>query len=58
MSRYEELTVARPNPMSFFNNFNDSDLPLHEKLALAAKNMAYKVRNGTDCCGNHGEPGC
>ncbi|MGI9667432.1 MAG: hypothetical protein ACR2N2_10055 [Acidimicrobiia bacterium] len=50
--------MARPNPMSFFNNLASSDLPIRERLSLAAKNTAYKMKNGTDCCGNHGEPGC
>lgn len=50
--------MARPRPDDFFNNFADSDLPLLEKLRLAAKNTAIKLKNGTDCCGNHGEPGC
>jgi hypothetical protein len=31
-------------------------LPLLEKLRLVAKNNAIKIKNGTSCCGNHGEP--
>ena len=50
--------MSRPDPRHFFNNFNASDLPLWKKLELAAKNTAIKVKNGSDCCGNHGEPGC
>jgi hypothetical protein len=50
--------MARPDPRHFFDNFSASDLPLLEKLRLVAKNNAIKIKNGTSCCGNHGEPGC
>ncbi|MCJ7781908.1 MAG: hypothetical protein MUQ27_13905 [Acidimicrobiia bacterium] len=50
--------MRRPNPRDYFGNFSDSDLPLLEKLRLVAKNNAIKIKNGTTCCGNHGEPGC
>jgi len=51
-------TMPRPNPRDYFGNFSSSDLPLLEKLRLVAKNNAIKIKNGTSCCGNHGEPGC
>ena len=51
-------SMPRPNPRDYFNNFSNSDLPLLEKLRLVAKNNAIKIKNGTSCCGNHGEPGC
>ncbi len=47
-----------PNPKDFFNNFRHSDLPLAQKVALSIKNNAIKAKNRSDCCGNHGEPGC
>jgi hypothetical protein len=50
--------MVRPDPDAFRSNFHDSDLPLAEKLYLAAKNHAIKIRNRSSCCGNHGEPGC
>jgi len=50
--------MPRPHPRDYFNNFSNSDLPLLEKLRLVAKNNAIKIKNGTSCCGNHGEPGC
>ena len=50
--------MARPGLRPSFDNFANSDLPLLEKLRLLAKNNAIKLRNGTTCCGNHGEPGC
>jgi hypothetical protein len=51
-------TMPRPNLRDYFGNFSSSDLPLLEKLRLVAKNNAIKIKNGTSCCGNHGEPGC
>jgi hypothetical protein len=50
--------MARPSPWHFSNNWRNSDLPFLEKVAVAAKNNAIKIRNRSDCCGNHGEPGC
>jgi hypothetical protein len=50
--------MSRPDPRHYFSNFSSSDLPLLEKLRLVAKNNAIKIKNGTSCCGNHGEPGC
>lgn len=52
------LSMPRPNLRDYFGNFSSSDLPLLEKLRLVAKNNAIKIKNGTSCCGNHGEPGC
>ncbi|MGI9585390.1 MAG: hypothetical protein ACR2N7_07340 [Acidimicrobiia bacterium] len=50
--------MVTPDPRKYFSNFSESDLPLLEKLRLVAKNNAIKLKNGTNCCGNHGEPGC
>lgn len=50
--------MPKPDPRHYFGNFANSDLPLFEKLRLVAKNNAIKIKNGTSCCGNHGEPGC
>jgi hypothetical protein len=49
--------MTRPNIGSLWSNWNQ-DLPLLEKVRLAAKNTAIKAKNGSSCCGNHGEPGC
>lgn len=52
-------TMTRaPNPQDAFRNFRDSDLPLLEKVRLTIKNTSIKVKNRSNCCGNHGEPGC
>jgi len=41
---------------SFFTNWNNSDMPFAEKLALAMRNRAIAMRKG--CCGHRGQPGC
>ena len=48
----------RPHPRHVVGNWKRSNLPFLEKLAMAAKNNAIKLKNRSDCCGNHGEPGC
>jgi len=50
--------MRMPSPGDFMSNWSRSDLPLFEKLRLAARNNAIKIKNGSSCCGNHGEPGC
>jgi hypothetical protein len=48
----------RPSLRAAFSNWNSSDLPFFEKLRLAVRNNAIKMRTRKDCCGHHGEPGC
>jgi hypothetical protein len=43
---------------SGFSNWKESRLPVHEKMSLVLKNNWKKLRTGSSCCGNHGEPGC
>jgi len=33
-------------------------MPLCRKLRLFLRNNWIKLRTRSDCCGNHGEPGC
>ncbi len=33
-------------------------MPLHVKVKLFARNNWRKIQTRSDCCGNHGEPGC
>jgi hypothetical protein len=33
-------------------------MPWRRKLHLFLRNNWIKVRTRSDCCGNHGEPGC
>lgn len=33
-------------------------MPLGRKIRLVLRNTWIKIRTGSNCCGNHGEPGC
>jgi hypothetical protein len=33
-------------------------MPLGRKLALLVRNNYLKLRRGSNCCGNYGQPGC
>jgi hypothetical protein len=33
-------------------------MSLARKIRLVLRNNAIKLRTGSTCCGNHGEPGC
>jgi hypothetical protein len=33
-------------------------MPLARKLQLFLQNNLTKIRTGSTCCGNYGEPGC
>ena len=49
----------RRNPLrDFADNWRSSDLPFPEKVRVAARNNWIKIKNRSDCCGNHGQPGC
>lgn len=50
--------MARRSLGAFLGNWASSEYSLAEKIRLTAKNNAIKLKNGTTCCGNHGEPGC
>lgn len=50
--------AKRPSPRAFFSNWKDSDLPLTGRAAAAVRNNLKKLRTGSSCCGNYGEPGC
>lgn len=50
--------MARPSVRAFFANFDTYEATLAEKVRLALRNNMIKVRRGSNCCGNHGEPGC
>jgi hypothetical protein len=47
-----------PSPSASWRNFWESDLPMLQRLRIAAKNNLIKARTRSNCCGNHGEPGC
>lgn len=50
--------MARPSMRAFFTNFSTYDAPFAEKVRLAVRNNFTKMRTGSNCCGNHGQPGC
>jgi hypothetical protein len=50
--------MAEQSPSALWDNWKNSDLPLLERLAVAARNQAIKITTGSSCCGHHGEPGC
>lgn len=51
---------ARPRPSlrATFSNWSRYDGSFATKLRLAARNNWTKLRRRSNCCGNHGEPGC
>jgi hypothetical protein len=50
--------MTRPSLRDFFANWSASDAPTTTKLRQAVRNSAIKLRTGSSCCGNHGQPGC
>lgn len=44
--------------IDFLANWNRSDDPAAKKVATSLRNNWRKLRTGSTCCGNHGEPGC
>jgi hypothetical protein len=54
----EDRIMARSNGSPFFTNFATYDAPFPTKVRLALANSWRKVRTGSSCCGNPGQPGC
>lgn len=44
--------------VDFFANWSRSDDPALTKVKKSIRNNFKKLRTGSSCCGNHGEPGC
>jgi hypothetical protein len=57
-SRRAAITMARSSGRAFFTNFSTYDAPFPTRTRLALANSWKKVRTRSDCCGNHGQPGC
>lgn len=53
----EREPEGRPSITDAMQNWR-GPMPFRHKLALFMRNNAIKVRHGTSCCGNYGEPGC
>lgn len=54
----EDRIMARSNGNPFFTNFATYDAPFPTKVRLALANSWRKIRTGSSCCGNLGQPGC
>ena len=52
------MTDEEPSPRTALENFRTYDAPLPTKLRMALANNLKKIRTGSSCCGNHGQPGC
>jgi hypothetical protein len=52
------MKMARSGGNAFLTNFSTYDAPFASKVRLALANTWKKARTRSDCCGNHGEPGC
>jgi hypothetical protein len=50
--------MARSGGNAFFTNFSTYDAPFATKVRLALANNWRKMRTGSSCCGNLGQPGC
>ena len=50
--------MARSGGKAFFTNLNSYDAPLPTRVRLALANNWKKLRTGSGCCGNYGQPGC
>jgi hypothetical protein len=48
----------RPSLSAAFSNWSTYDAPFATKLRMVVSNNLSKLRNRSDCCGNHGQPGC
>ena len=52
------ITMARSSGKAFLANFSDYDASLQTRARLALANSWKKLRSGSGCCGNYGQPGC
>ncbi len=50
--------MERPSLRAAFANWKIPDRSWREKLRMTFSNTALKLRNRSNCCGNHGQPGC
>lgn len=48
---------SRPSLSDTLENLRQP-MPLDRKIHLFLRNNWIKLRTGSPCCGNHGEPGC
>jgi hypothetical protein len=48
----------RPSFGAIVSNWGTYPAPAHAKLRLALKNAGLRFVKRSNCCGNHGQPGC
>ncbi|MDE3078246.1 MAG: hypothetical protein KGJ86_22710 [Chloroflexota bacterium] len=53
-----EHSHETPSLKASYNNFRTYDAPFMTKLGLLFRNNFRKLRTRSNCCGNHGQPGC
>lgn len=58
MAGDENEPAPRPSLGQVFTNWNSYDAPFGTKFRLGIHNYWLRVKNRSNCCGNHGEPGC
>ena len=52
------MSDESPSVRASIENWRNYDGPFRTKLRLALANNLKKARTRSDCCGNHGQPGC
>jgi hypothetical protein len=50
--------MARSSGKAFLANFSSYDAPFRTRVRLALENSWKKLRTGSDCWRNDGQPGC
>jgi hypothetical protein len=50
--------MARSSGKAFLANFSSYDAAFPTRARLALENSWKKLRTGSGCCGNDGQPGC
>ena len=52
------MKQSRPTLGALITNWQRRDLGLGVKLRMQVKNTWLRLKRRSNCCGNHGEPGC
>jgi hypothetical protein len=52
------VTMAKSSGRAFLANFSSYDASFRTKARLALANSWKKLRTGSGCCGQYGQPGC
>jgi hypothetical protein len=50
--------MTRPSLRALVDNWRGTDASAAEKCRMTLANNWTKLRTGSGCCGNHGQPGC